>query len=87
MYSKLLLEDNKNIESLIQHLESLIVNIRTSGKLKNDFKLLKYIQSFYENYPMYFYENYIMKDIEINSELEQEIINEILDFINKLEKF
>jgi len=79
-------EDNKNIESLIQYLDSLIVNIRTSGKLKNDPKLLKYIQNFYENYPMHFYENYIMKDIEIDPKLEQEIIDEILDFINKLEK-
>lgn len=86
MYNKLLLEDNKNIESLIQHLESLIVNIRTSGKLKNDPKLLKYIQDFYENYPMYFYENYIIKDIEVDPKLEQEIIDEILDFVSKLEK-
>jgi len=86
MYNKLLLEDNKNIESLIQHLESLIVNIRTSGKLKNDPKLLKYIQDFYKNYPMYFYENYIIKDIEVDPKLEQEIIDEILDFISKLEK-
>jgi hypothetical protein len=84
MFNILLLEDNKNIESLIQHLDLLIVDIRRSGKLNNDPELLKYIQNFYESYPMFFYESYVMKNIEIDSRLEQEIVNEILDFINNL---
>lgn len=84
MFNILLLEDNKNIESLIQYLDSLIVNIRKSGKLSSDPELLEYIQDFYETYPMFFYENYVIKNIEIDSRLEQEIINEILDFINNL---
>jgi hypothetical protein len=84
MFNILLLEDNNNVESLIQYLDSLIVTIRKSGKLNNEPELLKYIQDFYKTYPMFFYENYVIKNIEMDSKLEQEIINEILDFINIL---
>lgn len=78
-----LLEDNKNIDSLVSHLNKLIVSIRESGKL--DPKIINHIKEMYDNSINKWMKDYLLNK-EIRKQEEQIMIDKILDLINILEK-
>lgn len=75
-----LAEDNKDIESLIHHLEKIVVDLRKNGKLDNEIKnnLIK----LYTTEISPWMQQYNLHNKEVSKEEEQEYINKILDTIN-----
>ncbi len=79
-----LVEDNQNVDNIISHLESLVVDLRRKNKLNQI--TLDLIQDLFDNEINYYMVNYYMPDLEINSKYEENIINEIMDVISVLYK-
>lgn len=82
----ILSEDNQNIESLIKHLDNLIIKLRKENKFKQHPEIFRYLEITYNDYVLYFYENYLLLNKEIDKNSEQTIINELLDVINVLKQ-
>ena len=80
----ILLEDNENIDSLVDHINKLIVDLRKKKNFKK--KLLNEIKNTYDNIILDWLENNYIKNIDLNKQREDKLINELLDFINLLEK-
>ena len=79
-----LVEDNQNVDNIISHLQSLVVDLRRKNKLNQI--TLDLIQDLFDNEINYYMVNYYMPDLEINSKYEENIINEIMDVISVLYK-
>jgi hypothetical protein len=77
-------EANKDVDSLISHLESLVVKLRRSGKL--DTQTLELIQDLFNNEIAYYMSNYYIPEVEINSKYEEQIINDLIDITSILYK-
>jgi hypothetical protein len=77
-------EDNKDVDSLISYLESIIVKLRRDKKL--DDITLNLIKDLFENEIQYYTTQYYLPNIEINAKYEQQIRDIILDMINILNK-
>jgi hypothetical protein len=77
-------EDNKDVDSLISYLESIIVKLRRDKKL--DDVTLNLIKDLFENEIQYYTTQYFLPNIEINPKYEQQIRDIILDMINILNK-
>jgi hypothetical protein len=77
-------EDNKDVDSLISYLESIIVKLRRDKKL--DDVTLNLIKDLFENEIQYYTTQYYLPSIEINPKYEQQIRDIILDMINILNK-
>jgi hypothetical protein len=77
-------EDNKDVDSLISYLESIIVKLRRDKKL--DDIILNLIKDLFENEIQYYTTQYYLPNIEINAKYEQQIRDIILDMINILNK-
>jgi hypothetical protein len=77
-------EDNKDVDSLISYLESIIVKLRRDKKL--DDITLNLIKDLFENEIQYYTTQYYLPNIEINTKYEQQIRDIILDMINILNK-
>jgi hypothetical protein len=77
-------EDNKDVDSLILYLESIIVKLRRDKKL--DDITLNLIKDLFENEIQYYTTQYYLPNIEINTKYEQQIRDIILDMINILNK-
>ena len=77
-------EDNKDVDSLISYLESIIVKLRRDKKL--DDVTLNLIKDLFENEIQYYTTQYFLPNIEINPKYEQQIRDIILDIINILNK-
>lgn len=81
---KLLNEDNKSIEQLMDYIDSKIVKLRTSKEIKSN--IIKDIQDLYSlTIEPWLKENYLL-DIEPSSKLEEQINNNLLELINYLNK-
>jgi hypothetical protein len=77
-------ENNKDVDSLISYLESIIVKLRRDKKL--DDITLNLIKDLFENEIQYYTTQYYLPNIEINTKYEQQIRDIILDMINILNK-
>lgn len=78
-----LLEDIKNVNNIIKYVDSIVVKLRTSGKLDDNPKLYSFIKSFYDNIITDFYEYCLLND-DIDPKREEAIIDGILIFIGKI---
>jgi hypothetical protein len=77
-------EDNKDVDSIISHLESLIVNLRKLNKLDSD--IIGLIQDLFEGEISDYMNKYYLLGVEVNPQYETQIIDNILDLINILSK-
>jgi hypothetical protein len=77
-------EDNKDVNSLILYLESIIVKLRRDKKL--DDITLNLIKDLFDTEIQYYTTHYYLPDVEINTKYEQQIRDIILDMINILNK-
>jgi hypothetical protein len=74
-----LLEDNKDIESLVKQLDGLIANLRKSQKLEPE--LIKYLQDFYEDEILPFTRYHYLVGKEPNKIYEEKLKDKITDLI------
>ncbi len=77
-------EDNKDIDSIISHLESLVVQLRRSQKL--DDTTIRLIKDLFDNEILQYMTDYYTPGIEVNSKHEEQIMNSIIDMIITLKK-
>jgi hypothetical protein len=77
-------EDNKDVDSLVLYLESIIVKLRRDKKL--DDITLNLIKDLFDTEIQYYTTYYYLPDVEINTKYEQQIRDIILDMINILNK-
>ena len=74
-----LLEDNKDIESLVKQLDELIVNLRRSQKLEPE--LIKYLQDFYKDEILPFTRYHYLVGKEPSRIYEEKLKDKIIDLI------
>lgn len=86
MISNLLFEDNKNIESLIDHLNSKIVELRKRKLLEKGDELFETLENMYKNIINPWIKEYSLSNKELERDEEQEFIDIILDTINTINK-
>lgn len=77
-----LLEDNKSILDLVNHVNSKIVDLRKSGKL--DPEVAEYISKIYQDTVDVWMENNYLDDIEPASRWENEIVDTLIQLIGYL---
>jgi len=81
-----LFEDNKSLDDLIKHLDSLILKLRKNKKIDLNNPFIKELINFYSSTIANFYGDYILRNKEIDKTSEETIFNSILDIINILAK-
>lgn len=86
MIYNLLFEDNKDIDSLIDHLNSKIVELRKTKILKEEDDLFRNLKLIYEESINPWMKDYFLLDKELSKEDEQELIDLILDAISTINK-
>lgn len=84
MMFNLLLEDIKNVENIIDYLNSIVTKLRISNKLNENPKLFNYIKNYYDEVINKFYDYYIVQNNKLDPKIEEEIIDGIIDFIGKI---
>jgi hypothetical protein len=77
-----LLEDNKSILDLVNHVNSKIVDLRKSGKL--DPEVAEYISKIYQDTVDVWMENNYLNNIEPTHRWENEIIDILIQLIGYL---
>jgi hypothetical protein len=77
-------EDNKSIEDLINYIDNKIIELRKNNKLSDD--NINKLNYFYDKVIIKWMEGYYLINIELNSEEEKIIMNDLLDLISYLNK-
>jgi uncharacterized protein YjgD (DUF1641 family) len=77
-------EDNKEIEDIIKYLNSRIVELRESGKLKPNSEFNKELEIIYNKWINPWYEHIIFNQVETDKETTEIIINRILSVVSFL---
>lgn len=79
-----LLEDNKDIDSLISHFQSKAVLLRNKGLLDKNSNLYKEIENTSQEIGDWM-ETYLLTNKEISKDEEEDMINKILDITHVIE--
>jgi hypothetical protein len=79
-------EDNKTVEYYYNNLNSSITKLRKSNLLKTNPVLYKEIQKFYNEIIEEWVEKYNLWNKDMDLKEEQELIDQILDLNNLIEK-
>ena len=78
-------ETGESIEKLINHLEQKI--LKMNHLMNKDDKIFKELTNLYNNLIIPWYDNYMFNKTEIDKKEETEMVNIILDALNKIDIF
>lgn len=78
-------ETNSEIESLVSHLDSKIIEFRKKYPRKT--KTLEDIKIYYDRVVISWMENYLLTRAEVPNKYDESVKNDILDLINILNVF